>query len=235
MHKHTKAPLERLTAPTKRFSHIHVNLVGPLNPTCEGNNTLLTVIDRWTGWPEAFPMTMHRDSANTTSCAEVLVHQWIAIWGAPDIITSDRGSQFASDMWLEVCRFMGIACDPTTSYHLQHNGNVERMHRCLKNSLLARLLGRAKHWLAELPLLMLGLRATSNLDIDVSPSMLVTGQQPALPGQLVVSRENIDDASAFGNELSSAMAAQTFRENPWHGQEKLRTRLTQIFGRLSTY
>ena len=226
MHKHTKAPLERLPAPTKRFSHIHVDLVGPLNPACEGKNTLLTVIDRWTGWPEAFPMTMHGDAANTKACAKVLVRQWIARWGVPDIITSDRGSQFASDLWLEVCRFMEIARDPTTSYHPQHNGRVERMHRCLKNSLRARLLGRA-NWLGELPWVMLGLRAAANLDTGVSPSMLVTGQQPALPGQLVVSRANIDDASAFGKELASAMAAHTFRENPWHGKEKLRARVPQ--------
>ena len=182
------------------------------------------MIDRWTGWPEAFPITMHVDAANTKACSKVLVRQWIARWGVPDIITSDRGSQFDSDLWLEVCRFVGIARDPTTSYHPQHNGNVERMHRCLKNSLRARLLGRA-NWLAELPWVMLGLRAAANLDTGVSPSMLVTGQQPALPGHLVVSQENIDDASAFGKELASAMAAQTFSENPWHGKEKLRTRV----------
>ena len=117
VHKHTKAPLERLPAPTKRFSHIRVDLVGPLNPAYEGKNTLLTVIDRWTGWPEAFPMTMHGYAASTNACAKVLVRQWIARWGVPGIITSDRGSQFASDLWLEVCRLMGIARDPTTSYH----------------------------------------------------------------------------------------------------------------------
>ena len=203
-----------------------VDLVGSLNPACEGKNTLLTVIDRWTGWPEAFPMTMHGDAANTKACAKVLVRQWIARWGVPDIITSDRGSQFASDLWLEVCRFMGIAREQTTSYHPQHNGKVERMHQCLKNSLRSRLLGRA-NWLAELPWVMLGLRAAANLDTGVSPAMLVTGQQPALPSQLVLSRANIDDASAFGKELASAIAAQTFRENPCHGKEKSRTRVPQ--------
>ena len=146
--------------------------------------------------------------------------------GVPDIITSDRGSQFASDLWLEVCRFMGIARDPTISYHPLHDGKVERMHRCMKNSLCARLLGRA-NWLAELPWVMLGLRAAANLDTGVSPSTLVTGQQPALPGQLVVSR-----ASSFGKELASVMAAQTFRENPTF--EKLRKpRVPQDFGTCS--
>ena len=124
IHVHTNMPVERLPAPTKRFSHIHIDLVGPLNPPCEGKNTLLTIIDRWTGWPEAFPMTMHGDAANAKACAKVLVREWLSRWGVPDIMTSDRGSQFVSDLWLEVCSLMGIARDPTTSYHPQHNGKI---------------------------------------------------------------------------------------------------------------
>ena len=50
--------------------------------------------------------------------------------------------------------------------------------------------------LAELPWVMLGLRASANLDTGISPSMLVTGQQPALPGQLVIQKASIDDAPA---------------------------------------
>ena len=96
------------------------------------------------------------------------------------------------------------------------------MHRCLKNSLRARLLGRV-NWLSELPWVMLGLRAASNLDTVVSPSILVTGQQPTLPGQLVVQRPTIDDASDFGRKLASAMAAQTFHENPWHEKRRGRS------------
>ena len=57
------------------------------------------------------------------------------------------------------------------------------------------------------------------------PSLLVTGQHPALPGQLVVERSNIDNPSAFGRELSSAMANQRFVENPWHDKKKSRTRV----------
>ena len=208
-------PLERLPAPSKRFSNIHIDLVGPLNPHCEGKNILLTIIDIWTGLPEAFPMTMHGDAANAKACAKVLVREWLSRWSVPDIIISDPGSQFVSDVWLEVCSLMGFARDPTTSYHTQHSGKMERMHRILKNYLRARLLGTV-NWLSELPWVMLGLRAAFNLDTGVSPSMLVTGQQPTLPGRLVIHRTTIDDASNFGRKLASAMAAQTFHENPWH-------------------
>ena len=47
--------------------------------------------------------------------------------------------------------------------------------------------------------------------------------QPALPGQLVVERSNIDNASSFGRELSSAMANQRFVETPWHDKKKSRS------------
>ena len=224
VHVHTRMPLERLPAPTKRFNHLHIDLVGPLNLACEGKNMLLTIIDRWTGWPEAFPMTMHGDATNAKACAKVLVHDWIARWGVPDVITSDRAAQFVSDLWLEICSLMGISRDTTTSYHPQHNGKVERMHRCLKNSLRTRLLGRA-NWLSELPWVMLGLRAAANLDTGVSPSMLVTGQQPALPAHLATQRADIDDASTFGRQLSSAMAAQSFNENPWHDKRRIRSHI----------
>ena len=74
-------------------------------------------------------------------------------------------------------------------------------------------------------MVMLGLRAAANLDTGVSPSLLVTSQQPALPGQLVVERSNIDNASSFGGELSSAMANQRVVENPWHDKKKSRARV----------
>ena len=70
----TNTPMHRSSDCRHRPSDsvIHVDLVGPSNPACEGKNTLLTVIDRWTGWPEAFPMTMHGDAANTKAPIQAL-------------------------------------------------------------------------------------------------------------------------------------------------------------------
>ena len=137
-------------------------------------------------------------------------------------------------MLITMCKLMGIARNTTTSYHRQHNGKIERMHRCLKNSLRARLLGRP-NWLAELPWVMLGLRAAANLETGVSPSLLVTGQQPALPGQLVVERSNIDNASSFGRELSSAMVNQRFVENPWLTRRSREPVFRMICGQRSVF
>ena len=166
---HTKSPLHKLPPPTNRFSHIHVDLVGPLPPS-ENKNMLLTVIDRWTSWPEAYPLSSSGEAASSSVCAKMLIREWIPRFGVPDIITSDRGSQFVS----QLCTLMGIKRDPTTAYHPQHNGELERWHRSLKNALRARLQSK-RTWVQELPWVLLGLREAPNLDTGVSPSVLVTG------------------------------------------------------------
>jgi hypothetical protein len=232
VHKHTKAPLQQLPPPTKRFSHIHVDLVGPLT-RCEGKNMLLTVIDRWTSWPEAFPLSVSGEAASAQACAKHLINQWIPRFGVPDVVTSDRGSQFTSELWASMCRLMGIRRNTTTAYHPQHNGKIERWHRSLKNALRARLLGR-QNWLAELPWVMLGLRSAPNLDTGVSPALLVMGQHPALPGHLVVPRDDIIDHTAFSERLSKSMEAQQFTSNPWHGGERTGRPLSQALREASS-
>ena len=192
--------MRSLPAPTKRFNHTHVDLVSPLNTACEGKNTLLTVVDRRTGWPEAFPMTMHGEAASSKACAKMDRQM-----GVSDIITSDRGYQFTSDLWLEVCHLLGIARDPTISYHPQHNGNVERMHRCLKNSLRARLLGRA-NWFAELPWVIASVGKSRHQHFAV---YVLTGQQTALPGQLVIQKANIDDAFSIRQRVGVGHGGST--------------------------
>ena len=52
---HVKAPVLQIPVPSRRFSHIHVVLVGPL-PQSQGFSYLFTIIDRTSRWPEAIPI-----------------------------------------------------------------------------------------------------------------------------------------------------------------------------------
>ena len=38
--------------PKQKFTHVHVNLVGPLSTSSRGHTHLLTIVDRTTWWPE---------------------------------------------------------------------------------------------------------------------------------------------------------------------------------------
>lgn len=136
IHHHTKAPLATFKVPHRRFDHVHVDIVGPLPPS-RGYTHLFTVVDRFTRWPEAIPLS----DTSTQTCARVLISHWIARFGLPSHLSSDRGSQFTSDLWSAVARLLGTKLHHTTAYHPQANGLVERFHRHLKAALRVRLTG----------------------------------------------------------------------------------------------
>ena len=118
--RHTKAPLVDLGLPDRRFGDIHVDLVGPLTPS-EGNIYLLTIMDRFTRWPEAVLLP----NSEAVTCARALLRTWISRFGVPDSIISDQGRQFTSQLWRELQQVLGVRHNVTTAYHPQANGMVE--------------------------------------------------------------------------------------------------------------
>ena len=107
---------------------------------------------------------------------------WVARFGVPLQMTSDRGRQFISSLWSEMARSLGTQLHRTTSFHPQANGMVERFHRSLKASLRARL--HDGNWIDELPWVLLGLRTATKEDLQTSPAEMVFGDSPLLPGEL---------------------------------------------------
>jgi hypothetical protein len=81
--------VQPIQVPTARFSHVHLDLVGPLPATREGYTHLLTAVDRSTRWAEAIPV-----KATAADCAEAFIAVWVSRYGVPAVVTSDRGVQF---------------------------------------------------------------------------------------------------------------------------------------------
>jgi transposase InsO family protein len=57
------------------------------------------------------------------------------LFRVPEMITSDRGPQFTSNLWSQPRSMLNIAHRQTTAYHPESNGAVERLHRRLKDAL----------------------------------------------------------------------------------------------------
>ncbi|KAK3875588.1 hypothetical protein Pcinc_019547 [Petrolisthes cinctipes] len=185
IHRHTKTPLVNFTPPDRRFNHIHIDIVGPL-PQSRGVTHLLTIVDRFTRWPEAIPLS----DTTTTTCARALVSNWIARFGVPTHIYSDRGAQFTSGLWSAMAQLLGCNLHFTTSYHPQANGIVERFHRHMKTALKARLNG--PDWMDELPWVLLGIRTAPKEDLATSSAELVYGAPLILPGDFIATSDKPD-------------------------------------------
>ncbi|KRZ65366.1 Transposon Tf2-6 polyprotein [Trichinella papuae] len=176
VHRHTKTPLEVFTVPDRRFDHVHLDIVGPLPPS-RGFSYLLTMIDRFTRWPEVVPL------ANTSADTVCRAFQstWVARFGIPTIVTTDQGRQFQSALWRELTTALGIKLAPASAYHPQTNGMVERFHRHLKTALAAHV-NNSRRWIDALPLVLLGIRSSVKEDLRHAPAELVYGSPLRLPG-----------------------------------------------------
>ncbi|BHF86036.1 hypothetical protein SprV_ctg2302921400 [Sparganum proliferum] len=159
--RHNKAPIGTFPGPGARFSHVHLDIVGPL-PLSNGCSYLLTCVDRFTRWPEAIPLP---DIAAPT-VVKAFLSRWVAIFGAPSTITTDRCTRMR-----------------TTAYHPAANGMVERFHRQLKASL--RAAADPENWTDHLPLVLLGIRSALKPDLDCSAAELVFGATVRLPGEVI--------------------------------------------------
>jgi hypothetical protein len=178
IHCHTRLVPLPIPIVQQRFSHLHVDLVGPLQYS-NNFNYIFTIIDRMSKWMEAIPLS----ETSPAACAKVLTFTWISRFGVPETITSDRGPQFTSNLWFQLCEMLNISHKQTAAYHSESNGAVERLHRLLKDALHAR--AAAGTWSEELLFVLLGLRAQPREDTGHSPAEAVFGAQIVLPNEFL--------------------------------------------------
>jgi hypothetical protein len=183
VHRQPAAVVQPIAVPQHRFSHVHIDIVGPLPVAASGHRYLLTMVDRTTRWLEATPLK----TVEAATCADAFVDTWVSRYGVPADLTSDQGRQFTSAVWARLCHLLGVNHINTTAYHPQSNGMVERAHRQLKDALRARLAGA--DWPLHLPWVLLGLRSAPKEDSGTSSAELMFGTALALPAQFLTAAE----------------------------------------------
>lgn len=200
--RHTVSPLQEFP-PCGRFEHIHVDLVGPLPISSQGYRYCVTIIDRCTKWPEAFPVA----DMTAETVSKVIYDGWITRFGCPHKLTSDQGRQFESSLFTGLMRLLGIDKIRSTSYHPQANGMVERWHRSFKVAITARL--DSTSWAEELPTAMYGLRSAIRTDSGVSAAEMVYGCALRLPGDFFDSNhinQNVCDPNSMVEKIRNIIS-----------------------------
>ena len=112
--------------------------------------------------------------------AQAFLSGWLSRFGIPATITTDRGRQFESVLWMELMHLLGSHRLRTTAYHPMTNGLVERFHRQLKSSLKA--CRTPTHWVGALPIILLGIRTALKQDLGCSAAELVYSTTLRIPG-----------------------------------------------------
>lgn len=73
------------------------------------------------------------------------------MFGVPESLLSDRGTNLLANVMMDVCSLLGITKLNTTAYHPQCNGMVERMNHTLKAMLRKHAVKFGPQWDKYLP------------------------------------------------------------------------------------
>ena len=128
-----QAELQENIIPSGPMDVVGIDTVGPLVTSNTGNNYILTVVDWYSSWVEAYPVPTKE--ANTI--AKVLLERFIPQHGCPNKIVSDRGTEYVNTAIDLLCTELHIKRSIPTPYHPAANGKTERCHRFL-NDIIAK-------------------------------------------------------------------------------------------------
>ena len=67
--------------------------------------------------------------------ADILVNEYIPLWGCPSTLLSDNGLQFRSNLSLAVYKLLGTRKIATSASHPNGNGGVKRVNHTMAQML----------------------------------------------------------------------------------------------------
>ena len=169
--RRVKAPLIPLPIMTVPFERIAMDIVGPLPRSRSGKRYVLVICDYATRYPEAIPLR----TIDAGHVAEALVEFFSRV-GVPGEILTDQGSNFTSQLLIEIYRMLHIHPIRTTPYHPQTDGLVERFNRTLKSMLRKAATSEGKDWDKVLPYLLFAYREVPQASTGFSPFELLYGR-----------------------------------------------------------
>ena len=121
-----------------------------------------------------------KDPSAEETCDHLITH-WISRYGCPMTFQSDKGKAFVGDLTKELMKRSHIAQAHSTTCHPQTNGLVERQNRTLVNMLRVYCSRYMTGWDKYLPQVVGAYNSTQHSTAAISPFMMLTGRERAMP------------------------------------------------------
>jgi hypothetical protein len=165
-----------LEFPRLPLAHITINFVGPLKASSH-YNMLLSCTCRLSGFTRIIPV-LQNDTANKT--ASRFFTGWVALFGSPISIISNRDKTWSSRFWNSLMSRMSTRFHRSLAFHPQADGRSERSNKTIGQILRTFTAKRQGKWLESLPAVESAIKSIINAATAISPLNLILGRQPTL-------------------------------------------------------
>ena len=171
-----KAPLQQQISGAP-FERVAVDLMGPFERTKNDNLYIAVFQDYFTKWVIAEPLK----DKTAMGVADLFYTKWIALYGCPLVLHSDRGGEFKAEIISRLCDVLRVTKTYTSPYRPESDGMLERSNRTLQAMLRAFVNEARDDWDDHLPAVTCAYRSTPHDSTGVSPFKMVFGHEMTLP------------------------------------------------------
>ena len=122
-----------------------------------------------------------------SSVVEAVTNEWLLVYGPPKRILTDQGTNFCSNLFLNMCLAWRIDKVRTTSYHPSGNGMCERVNQTIKHGLQKVVNeNNLDEWDEAIPQIVFAYNTAVHSATGYSPYFLMFGSLARLPIELRV-------------------------------------------------
>ena len=200
--------LNPLPIPERPWRHISMDHIVKLPKTVQGCNAISVQVCRLTKARVFTAIRANEEGATDAKETAKLVFKTAQTKGVGmiDSFVSDRGSQWDSVFWKELCRLWGVEERMSTAFHPQTDGQTEIVNQELERYLRQYCSWQQDDWDEWLFLAEAAQNGAPSESTKISPFMAINGYEPRMvfdykPQQDVQvrpeHRPNIDKAKAF--------------------------------------
>lgn len=159
------------------FQLVSLDILGPLPRSRKGYTTLLVISDYFSKFVLILPMR----KASAQKVAELVEQHLFHIFGVPQVILSDNGVQFTSQVFRNLVQRYNTRVWYTPRYHPQVNA-TERVNRVVITAIRSYIRNNHQDWDQHLSEIGSAIRSSVNEVTGYTPNYLVFGRHVPLSG-----------------------------------------------------
>jgi transposase InsO family protein len=145
-----------------------------------------------------------RTTYQAPDIARVFISESVRLHGVPNKIISDQGSVFTGRFWTSFQEALGTQLNFSTAYHLETDGQTERMNQTLEDMLRMSVMDQQKHGEGSLPLVEFAYNNSYQSTIKMAPFEFLYGR----PCQTPLSWDRLEDRVLVGPEVIQEIEEQ---------------------------
>ena len=171
-------PLKPLPIPDGKWDVVSVDFVVQLPKTKSGYDAICVFVDKLTKMVHLCPTTTDIGAEGT---AKLFMQNVWRLHGLPHTLISDRGTQFTSKLFSEVCAHLGVQQALSSAFHPQSDGQTERANRVMEEVLRHYVNPTQDDWDEYLPCVEFAINNSVHMGTQQTPFFLNYGVHPSTP------------------------------------------------------